>query len=72
MQVGFRRSEESHCKKSRLEKDIEALSTCAYTLTVQAKEKSNLTLIAKSNSMCKSSKDERSELSAVQKLLDVN
>jgi len=49
-------------KKSRLKKDIEALSTSADALAMQAEEKSYLTLIAKSNSMCKSSKDKRSEL----------
>jgi len=58
-------------KKSRLEKDIKALFTSADTLAIQLEEKSNLTLIAKSKSMQKSSKDKRSELSTVQKLLDV-
>jgi len=56
-------------KKSRLKKDIEALYICRYAM--QAEEKSNLTRIAKSNSMRKSSKDKKSELSTVQKLLDV-
>jgi len=57
--------------KSRLEKDVEAPSKSADTLAMQVEEKSNLILIAKSNSMRRSSKNKRCELSTVRKLLDV-
>jgi len=43
-------------EKSMLKKDVEARSTSADVLAMQAEEKSNLTLIAKSNSMHKSSR----------------
>ena len=56
-------------KKSRLEKDIEALIKSADTCAMQAEEQSDLTQVAKSNSMRKSSKEKRLQLSTVQKLL---
>jgi len=56
-------------KKSRMEKDIEALVKSADAFAMQAEESSDLSLIAKSNSMRKSSKEKRVQLSTVQKQL---
>ena len=55
-------------KKLRLEKDVAALSTSA-DFAMQAEDKSDLTLVAKSNSLRKSAKEKTVELSAVVKLL---
>ncbi len=56
-------------KKSRMEKDIEALVKSADAFAMQAEESSDLSLVAKSNSMRKSSKEKGVQLSAVHKLL---
>lgn len=56
-------------KKSRLEKDIAALVKSADNYAQQAEEKSDLTLVAKSNCMRKSSKEKSIELDTVTKLL---
>jgi len=56
-------------KKLRLEKDVAALSTSADKFAMQAEDKSDLTLVAKSNSLRKSAKEKTVELSAVVKLL---
>ena len=57
-------------KKARLEKDIAALVKSADNYATQAEEKSDLTLVAKSNSMRKSSKEKSIELATPTKLLD--
>jgi len=56
-------------KKSRMEKDIEALVKSVTAFAMQAEESSDLSLVAKSNSMRKSSKEKGVQLSAVHKLL---
>lgn len=57
-------------KKARLEKDIAALVKSADNYVTQAEEKSDLTLVAKSNSMRKSSKEKSIELATLTKELD--
>lgn len=57
-------------KKARLEKDIAALVKSADNYATQAEEKSDLTLVAKSNSMRKSSKEKSIELATLTKELD--
>jgi len=56
-------------KKRRLEKDMNALAQSADTLATQAEAKSDLTLLAKSNSLRKSSKEKAIERATVEQLL---
>lgn len=56
-------------KKRRLEKDMAALAQSADTLAAQAESKSDLTLLAKSNSMRKSAKEKAVECSTVEQML---
>ena len=49
-------------KKSRLEKDIQALIKSADTFSMQVEENSDLTMVAKSNSMRRSAKEKTVEL----------
>ena len=53
----------------RLQKDIAALAKSADMYDVQAEEKSDRTLVAKSNAMRKSSQDKVVELSLIEKQL---
>ena len=50
-------------KKARLQKDLDALTKSADTFALQAEQKGDLTLIAKSNSLRKSAKEKSTELS---------
>lgn len=56
-------------KKLRLEKDMNALAQSADTVASQAESKSDLTLLAKSNSLRKSSKEKAIERATVEQLL---
>jgi len=60
---------ELNAKKARLEKDIDALAKSADSLAVQAEQKGDLTLIAKSNSMRKSAKEKTTELPKLLQLI---
>jgi len=60
---------EVNAKKARLEKDIDALAKSADSLAVQAEQKGDLTLIAKSNSMRKSAKEKTTELPKLLQLI---
>ena len=50
-------------KKARFEKDVYALAKSADSFALQAEQKSDLTLIAKSNFMRKSAKEKSTKLS---------
>lgn len=52
-------------------KDIDALDKSADAFAFEAEQKGDLTLIAKSNSMWKSSKEKSMELSSCGKLISV-
>ena len=56
-------------KKARLQKDINALAKSADSFALQAEQKGDLTLIAKSNCMRKSAQEKSTELSTCLQLL---